>query len=106
MAQELSVIVGAEDRARLAALVDNRVLPLKHVHRARITLASAERLAVAEVARRAGVTSVLPEVRARFVEPGQTLRPPASSARFCPIGPIHPSIPNTTPPVIPDQNKL
>jgi len=56
MAQDVCVIVGAEDRARLAAVVGNRRRPLKHVQRARIVLASAHRLPVAEVARRAGVS--------------------------------------------------
>ncbi len=56
MAQDVCVIVGAEDRARLAAVVGVRRRPLKHVQRARIVLASANRLPVAEVARRAGVS--------------------------------------------------
>ena len=56
MAQDVCVIVGAEDRARLAAIVGDRSRPLKHVQRARIVLFSAERLAVLEVARRAGVS--------------------------------------------------
>lgn len=56
MAQDVCVIVGAEDRARLAAIVGDRSRPLKHVQRARIILGSAERLPVLEVARRAGVS--------------------------------------------------
>ena len=56
MAQDVCVIVGAEDRARLAAVVGDRRRPLKHVQRARVVLASANRLPVAEVARRAGVS--------------------------------------------------
>ena len=71
MAQELNVIVGAEDCARLAAIVDNRSRPLKHVQRARIILSSAERLTAAEVARRAGVSR--PTVwrwQRRFAEEG------------------------------------
>src|SRR3977135_4270055 len=56
MAQTVSVIITAADRARLAAIGGDRSLPLKHVQRARIVLFSAERLPVLEVARRAGVS--------------------------------------------------
>jgi transposase len=56
MSQDVCVIVGAEDRARLAAVVGDRSRPLKHVQRARIVLLSAERLPVLAVARRAGVS--------------------------------------------------
>src|SRR5512132_181735 len=55
MAQEVWVIVSDDDRARLEAIVGDRNHSHKHVQRARIVLLSAERLAVAEVARRAGV---------------------------------------------------
>jgi hypothetical protein len=34
MAQELCVIVSAEDRTRLAAIIDDRNRPLKHIQRA------------------------------------------------------------------------
>jgi transposase len=56
MAQTVSVIVGSEDRARLAAILGDRNCPLKHVQRTNIILLSAERLPVLEVARRAGVS--------------------------------------------------
>jgi transposase/transcriptional regulator with XRE-family HTH domain len=56
MAQTVSVIVSAEDRARLAAIAGDRSRPLKHVQRARIVLYSADRLPVLEVARRVGVS--------------------------------------------------
>jgi transposase len=56
MAQTVSVIVSAEDRARLAAIVGDRSRALKHVQRARIVLHSADRLPVLQVARRAGVS--------------------------------------------------
>jgi len=65
------VIVGAEERARLAAVVGDRSRPLKHVQRAWIVLFSAERLPVLEVARRAGVSR--PAVwrwQRRFAEEG------------------------------------
>src|SRR5258707_2965231 len=56
MAQELCVVVSAEDRARLAAIIDDRNRPLKHVQRAQIVLFSADRLPVLQMARRAGVS--------------------------------------------------
>ena len=56
MAQTVSVIVTAEERVRLAAIVGDRSRPLKHVQRARIVLHSADRLPVLEVARRASVS--------------------------------------------------
>jgi len=65
------VIVGTEERARLAAVVGDRSRPLKHVQRAWIVLFSAERLPVLEVARRGGVSR--PAVwrwQRRFAEEG------------------------------------
>ena len=56
MAQTVSVIVSAEERARLAAIVGDRSRPLKHVQRARIILHSADRLPALEVARRSDVS--------------------------------------------------
>jgi transposase len=56
MAQTVSVIVSAEDRARLAAIIGDRSRPLKHVQRARIILHCADRLPVSEVARLADVS--------------------------------------------------
>lgn len=56
MAQTLCVMPTAEDCARLAAIVGDRNRPHKHVQRARIIVLSAERLPVAEVAQRAGVS--------------------------------------------------
>ena len=56
MAQTVCVIVGTEDRARLATIIGDRSLPLKHVQHARIIHFSADRLPVLEVARRAGVS--------------------------------------------------
>jgi transposase len=56
MAQDVCVIVRAEDRARLAAVIGDRNRPLKHVQRARIVQLSAEQLPVVEVARRVGVS--------------------------------------------------
>ena len=71
MAQTVSIIVGVEDRARLAAILGDRNRPQKHAQRANIILLSAERLPVLEVARRAGVSR--PAVwrwQARYAEEG------------------------------------
>ena len=51
MAQEVCVIVGMEDRARLVAIINDRNRPLKHIQRAQIILFSAARLPVLQVAR-------------------------------------------------------
>ena len=71
MAQNVCPLVSAEDRARLEAIVADRNRAQKHVARARIILGSADRLNVAEVARRARVGR--PAVwrwQRRFVEAG------------------------------------
>src|SRR3954469_24501192 len=56
MAQEVCVIVGAADRAHLAAIIDDRNRPLKHIQRAQIILFSADCLPVLQVAQRAGTS--------------------------------------------------
>ena len=56
MAQTSCVILTADDRQRLAAIIGDRSRPLKHVQRARIVLYSGDRLPVIEVARRAGAS--------------------------------------------------
>ena len=71
MAQTVCPLVSAEDRQRLAAVLADRNRPQKHVARARIVLHSAERLDVAEVARRARISR--PAVwrwQQRFAEAG------------------------------------
>jgi transposase len=71
MAQSVCPLVSAADRARLEAIVADRNRAQKHVARARIILGSADRLNVAEVARRARVGR--PAVwrwQRRFVEAG------------------------------------
>jgi transposase len=71
MAQTVCSFLSTEDRQRLAAILADRNRPHKHVARARIILASAERLDVAEVARRAGISR--PAVwrwQQRFAEAG------------------------------------
>jgi transposase len=55
MAQIVCPLVSAEDRACLEAIVGDRNRAQKHVARAQIILASADRLPVAEVAERADV---------------------------------------------------
>ena len=54
MAQTVSIIITFEDRLRLAAVIEDRNSPQKHVQRARIVLLSADRLPVLEVARQIG----------------------------------------------------
>src|SRR3954471_11486840 len=56
MAQSVGLGASAEDRARLEAIVADRNRPQKHVARARLVLLSADRLDVATVARRAGIS--------------------------------------------------
>ena len=51
MAQTVCILLGDEDRLRLAALVGDRNRPQKHVQRARIVLLSADCLPVLAVAR-------------------------------------------------------
>src|SRR5579872_6654123 len=71
MAQTVCLLLPAEDRERLLAVVADRNRPLKHVQRAHIVFFSADRLRVQEVARRAGVSR--PSVwrwQARYAEQG------------------------------------
>jgi DDE superfamily endonuclease/homeodomain-containing protein len=56
MAQSVCLVVPADDRARLEAIVADRNRPQKHVARARLVLLSADRLDVAAIARRAGIS--------------------------------------------------
>ncbi len=55
MAQTVCILLPAEDRARLAAVIGDRNRPQKHVRRAHIIVLSADRLPVIEVARQTGV---------------------------------------------------
>jgi transposase len=71
MAQDVCVLVNADDRARLVAIAGSGSRSYRHVVRARIILQSAERLPAQEVARRAGVSR--PAVwrwQRRFAEQG------------------------------------
>jgi transposase len=71
MAQTVSPIVNSEDRERLAAVVEDRNRPQKHIQRVRIILLSAERLTVLDVAARSGASR--PSVwrwQQRFAEEG------------------------------------
>ncbi len=96
MVQTVSIVIGAEDRVRLAAILDDRNAPQKHVQRARIVLLSAERLTALEVVRCSGASR--PSVwrwQRRFAEegvggllrdktrkPGRAPLPPATVARI------------------------
>jgi transposase len=71
MSQEVCPLVSAEDRVRLEAIAADRNRSQKHVARARIILWSAERLNVAEIARKSEISR--PAVwrwQGRFVEAG------------------------------------
>ena len=90
MAQTVSVIVNAENRARLAAVIGDRNRPQKHVQRARIVLLSAGRLPVAEIARLVGISR--PSVwrwQRRFAESGVDvlLREPSRNPGKAPLPP-------------------
>ena len=94
MAEDVCVIVGAEDRARLAAIIGDQNRPLKHIQRVRIVLISADRLPAVEVARRAEVSRpVVWRWQRRYAEegvdgllrdktrPGKPRLPPATVAK-------------------------
>ena len=56
MGQQVCVVLSAAEREQLAAIVADRNRPRKHVERARIVLASADRHAAQQVAQRIGVS--------------------------------------------------
>ena len=56
MSQTVCVVVDDTDQKQLALIAMDRNRPQKHIQRARIVLLSGEGLAVAEVARQAGVS--------------------------------------------------
>jgi hypothetical protein len=56
MAQQVCVVLSAAEREQLVAIVADRNRPRKHVERARIVLASADRHAAQRVAQRIGVS--------------------------------------------------
>src|SRR6202012_5680507 len=71
MAQTVNILLRADDRAALAAIVDDRNRPQKHAQRAKIVLLSADRPSVVEVARQTGMSR--PAVwrwQQRFAEEG------------------------------------
>src|SRR3954452_14610363 len=71
MGQTVNILVRADDRAALTAILDDRNRPQKHVQRARIVLLSADRLSVLEVARQTDLSR--PAVwrwQQRFAEEG------------------------------------
>jgi hypothetical protein len=90
MAQTVSIIIVSEARARLAAVIEDRNSPQKHVQRMRIVLLSADRLPVLEVARQrhqppGGVALAIALCRARGGWPlaGQDAQARQSP---CPVG--------------------
>src|SRR6476469_5795339 len=71
MAQQVCVVLSAAEREQLAAIAADRNRPRKHVERARIVLASADRVSAQQVAHRIGVSR--PTVwrwQQRFAESG------------------------------------
>jgi transposase len=56
MAQQVCVILSAAERELLAAIAADRNRPRKHIERARIVLASADRTSTQHVAQRIGVS--------------------------------------------------
>lgn len=56
MAQTVSLLLSALDRAGLRDVIEDRRRPVKHVQRARIVLASGDHLPVLEIANRVGVS--------------------------------------------------
>ncbi|MGH8142496.1 MAG: IS630 family transposase [Steroidobacteraceae bacterium] len=71
MAQTICVLVSASDRTRLEAIAANRKAPHKHVQRAKIILASAERAAVQRIAAAVGVSRPMVwRWQQRFAEEG------------------------------------
>ena len=56
MAQTVSLLLSARDRAGLRDVIEDRCRPVKHVQRAQIVLASANHLPVLEIANRVGVS--------------------------------------------------
>ena len=71
MAQTVCVIVGAKEREGLAAITADRNRPRKHIDRARIVLASADRQLAQRVAQRIGVSRMTVwRWQQRFAESG------------------------------------
>ena len=71
MAQQVCVVLSAAEREQLAAIAADRNRPRKHIERAQIVLASADRHPVQQVAQRIGVSR--PTVwrwQQRFAESG------------------------------------
>ena len=71
MAQQVCVVLSPVEREQLAAIAADRNRPRKHVERARIVLASADRHSAQQVAQRVGVSR--PTVwrwQQRFAEAG------------------------------------
>ena len=59
MAQTVSLLLSARDRAGLRDVIEDRRRPVKHVQRAQIVLASADHLPVLEIANRVGVSRLM-----------------------------------------------
>ena len=75
MAQQICVVLSAAEREQLAAIAADRNRPRKHIERAQIVLASADRHPAQQVAQSIGVSR--PTVwrwQQRFAESGYTFK--------------------------------
>ena len=71
MAQQVCVVLSAAEREQLAAITVDRNRPRKHIERAQIVLASADRYPVLQVARSIGVSrATVWRWQQRFAESG------------------------------------
>ena len=71
MAQTVSLLLSAQDRAGLQEIIEDRRRAVKHVQRAQIVLLSADRLSVLEIARRVGISRPMVwRWQQRFAEEG------------------------------------
>src|SRR3978361_2195354 len=72
MAQTVSLLLSAQDRADLQDIIDDRRRPVKHLQRAQIILLSADRLPVLEIAKRVGISRPMVwRWQQRFAEEGR-----------------------------------
>ena len=72
MAQTVSLLLSAYDRADLQGIIEDRRRPVKHVQRAQIILLSADRLLVLEIAKRVGISRPMVwRWQQRFAEGGR-----------------------------------
>ncbi len=88
MAQTVSLLLSARDRAGSRDVIEDCRRPVKHVERAQVVLAAAERLPVLEIAKRVGVSRPMVwRWQQRYAEEGldgvlrDKTRPPVPQAK-------------------------